>query len=660
MAAFTSTQSGDWNDPDTWGGGGVPTAGDSATVSTGHTVTVTENVIIGTSPVGNTVELTVSGQLTVNDGITLTARCGVTAHGTTGSNGQMTFGAGAEFIFDGTVSSVKYGFRLGTDTGTTALLKFNGTTGARCKWRSLGAGTVNGFMTSGFFNSAGLIEADYTDFFQIGDSSNRFAYPWISSTDGKALYFRNCTVDKCGILQLAVGVGAAGSLDLQNTVFTNSQNATNTLLVIGRAPSGAAVHRIDNCSFDKVVRFIPITGFTVTNNKFLGAFVATSPYVPALWQHNLVNVNATSPNSPTLVADCYYTDTNATTNARAILMQDVTGYDISGTVFDYPAATVGDFIASANTNYTLQCDHNLLLWNSAQGNAGKLVSPLNAPAAGGITVDHNTVVSSLAGTVETGVGAYGETYAGAAGMYKSLRSNLIYTASGVGAALVRTNQSTVSDILLTPDLGDYNAFNAPADSVAGNVLAVYGTSGGYTDTVATPTVAMFTSTTGLGANDIVTDPAFVDTTRCLATFDSAYLGNTATAWADATSYAVGDIVSASDAGFYGGATVNFRCINPHTSVSGNATTGKPAVAANWRTNWQLASVYRLQTSVAVYSASVKQATVQDLSTWVKGGWSPTNTALKDAGHDGETIGATAFASLGFPSVSLGIGVSVGL
>ena len=40
MAAYTSTQSGNWNDAATWGGGGWPElAGDTATVSAGHTVT---------------------------------------------------------------------------------------------------------------------------------------------------------------------------------------------------------------------------------------------------------------------------------------------------------------------------------------------------------------------------------------------------------------------------------------------------------------------------------------------------------------------------------------------------------------------------------------------------------------------------------------------
>lgn len=658
MTAYTSTQSGDWHDSATWGGLGVPGNGDTATNALGYTVGVTQNVIIGNSPMTDTVVFNNLGVLNVADGITFTARGGVSTHGTTGSNGQMNFGAGAEFIFDGTVNNVKYGLRLGTATGTTARLKFNGTAGARCKWRSLGSGTVNGFMTAGFFSGAGLIEADYPDFYQIGDATNRLAYHWVPNTAGKKFYLRNFTVDKCGLLEDAVSAGAAGDFDLSNGNFTNSQNASYSVTNIGRS-GVTGLRQMINVRADKPVRFIPVTGFTVTDCVFTGNINTSTPFVPVLWERNLVNMNGTTASSPTIQADCYYTDSVATTNARGVLMQGA-AYDISGCVFDYPAATTGDFIASAATSYTLQCDHNLLLPNSAGGNTGKLVSPLNAPAAGGLTVDHNTVYSSLASTVESGVAAYGETYAGSAGMYKSLRSNLIYTTSGVGCALARTNQSTVSDILVTADKGDYNAFNAPADSVAGNVLVVYGASGGYVDTVATPTVAMFTSTTGLGAHDIVADPAFVDTTRCLATFDSAYLGNTATAWATATSYTVGDIVSASDSGFYGGATVNFRCINAHTSVSGNATTGKPGLAANWRTNWQLASVYRLQVSVAEYSAATRQATVQDLITWVKGGWSPTNSALKDAGHDGETIGSGSFVSLGgsLPRLQIGIGLWV--
>jgi hypothetical protein len=39
-AEFFSVQSGDWNDPATWGGAEIPTAADSVTIATGHTVTI--------------------------------------------------------------------------------------------------------------------------------------------------------------------------------------------------------------------------------------------------------------------------------------------------------------------------------------------------------------------------------------------------------------------------------------------------------------------------------------------------------------------------------------------------------------------------------------------------------------------------------------------
>ncbi len=40
-ASYTSTQTGDWNDVATWGGGGYPQTGDTATIANTHTVTIT-------------------------------------------------------------------------------------------------------------------------------------------------------------------------------------------------------------------------------------------------------------------------------------------------------------------------------------------------------------------------------------------------------------------------------------------------------------------------------------------------------------------------------------------------------------------------------------------------------------------------------------------
>ena len=40
MAAYTTSQTGDWSTDATWGGSGHPVAGDTVTIQNGHTVTL--------------------------------------------------------------------------------------------------------------------------------------------------------------------------------------------------------------------------------------------------------------------------------------------------------------------------------------------------------------------------------------------------------------------------------------------------------------------------------------------------------------------------------------------------------------------------------------------------------------------------------------------
>jgi hypothetical protein len=77
--AYVSMQNGNWSDPATWGGIGVPGAGDSATIANGTTVTVDVNTTVGskTSPVGDAITIngassTSFGKLIVAPGVTLT------------------------------------------------------------------------------------------------------------------------------------------------------------------------------------------------------------------------------------------------------------------------------------------------------------------------------------------------------------------------------------------------------------------------------------------------------------------------------------------------------------------------------------------------------------------------------------------------------------
>jgi len=74
MATITSAQTGNWSATSTWVGGVVPSDGDTATVATGHTVSITGATVIGTSGATGTIALTVAGTGVLNISSSLTLK----------------------------------------------------------------------------------------------------------------------------------------------------------------------------------------------------------------------------------------------------------------------------------------------------------------------------------------------------------------------------------------------------------------------------------------------------------------------------------------------------------------------------------------------------------------------------------------------------------
>ncbi|MBP7849977.1 MAG: T9SS type A sorting domain-containing protein [Lentimicrobiaceae bacterium] len=65
--SYTSSGSGDWNNAATWGGSGVPVAGDDVTIASNHAITVTANAACASIVFNND-----GASLVVNNGVTLT------------------------------------------------------------------------------------------------------------------------------------------------------------------------------------------------------------------------------------------------------------------------------------------------------------------------------------------------------------------------------------------------------------------------------------------------------------------------------------------------------------------------------------------------------------------------------------------------------------
>lgn len=757
MYAYTSKASGDWSagGQTTWNEPGVPTAGDTVTIATGHTVTISANTTVGTDPADQTtIVLQINGGLTVNTGATLTVKGNIAQSGSTGTNGRFTLAAGSALVYDGRTAGIKYKHTIGAQHSTTARLIANGTSGSHVSISSAGSGSTNAWFSNGSFTFGGLVECDYTDFLRVGDATNNCLNPRTTSGANSNFYLRNCTFTSGGVATDATAVGTNANVVVQSCVWSDTKS-TNCLYLPG-ASGGAGTRTINNNRFDKPAVFQPITGWNATENYFAGDVSITNG-TPGSFQYNIIGSNAA--NRPSVMVNNYAFDPTLTPNAHTCQFFDV-DCDWSGLIFDLPSGVNGDLCIAGSTGSSRAASikNCIVVANSLGESPGELVSPVGGGYT--YTVEHNTVIATRlpGGNSESGVGVYGETFIGTAGMYASLRSNYVYSPTGKGSVLLRHNQGLIADAVASSGgnvLADYNGFNAPITSTGSGVQAVYGPSGGYCDTngssptvrivggstgsftllcyhsdgvttaetgtiaynAAGATVAtaiqsalntlsdgtyavtstggtansstgssftitrnasaisqgriytilragatnttlgtvnttreMFSSTTGLGVHDVTANANFVDVSRNMATFDTAYLLNTAAdgAWASGVGYTVGQILSSSDSTCYGGVTINYRCVTSHTSASGDTTNGKPGASAttSWRTNWELASAYRIRSSSAVYSAGVRQATPRDLYEWVKAGWAPTNAALRAAAHDGGDIGAVAWVSAG--------------
>ncbi len=151
-----------------------------------------------------------------------------------------------------------------------------------------------------------------------------------------------------------------------------------------------------------------------------------------------------------------------------------------------------------------------------------------------------------------------------------------------------------------------------------------------------------------GTHDLTSSPGFTDTTRNLFTFATKYAGQAvATAWVNSHSYLVGDTISVTNAGFYGGAMVNYVCIQAHTSSSANEPAQiQSGTGLNWRNYWepQTFSIIRDQLARGTLTTDTTIRCVgcyatQALINWVRLGYLPTPSLVSGAGHLGVDIGA---------------------
>jgi len=635
-ATITSAGTGPWSTGGTWVGGVAPGIGDTAIIANGHTVTLTASTTVGTSPADQTtmvVTTNASGKLIINTDVVLTIRGNMLVDAADVVGLEMN--PGSKIVMDASVSSQAYTFKGGDD----AIIYARGTSGNPAYIESL-SGYTYGIVTPYLANKGPYFDSDYLYFRRLGTSS----VTGFTAFANSASYYNYLTIkhavwDTCGSVYAGAKAGDSVVL-IEDSKIINPTNTTTVAQFYGFTATTGSFTFQRNVITGGNTSFYPATGIDAIGNYFeknasSGLYTGGGDRGFKSFTNNVVRIDA---NPLAFVGDVngsywFRDDTTTNTKAFANYRLDV-NRTLQNSVFDFPTSTdpgVGDIIMPevVNAGATATISRNLFLPNSLGGSSGKPVSMFFAgvPTA----INGNTYVSTAGG--EQGVGV-GEGGAGDVGQVTSFRNNLVWTPSTKTSGYkFQRQQSAVQDYVSAAN-ADYNWGWNLADGSEGN---------GYEALLGYRTTAVFSTGTP-DVNGGSGDPQFVDTTRNFATYDIAGLGNSAgTAWATATSYIVGDVLSTASTNFYGNTTINYRCITAHTSSSGDATNGQPGVATNWRTNWEYQTAYRLREDVT---------RVPTFITWVRNGFAPQNASLDGTGYGSVDIGAVDVLTAGAAPIGI--------
>jgi hypothetical protein len=633
VALRTSTQAGNLSNAATWGGSAFV---DGDYVSIGHAVTQDVDAIYGDSPSDTTtivIDIT-AGSFSVAAGKMLTLRGNAKQ-----ADVVVTWAAGSGLTFDAHLAvtpTTNYKWNVGTaGNQTNCNVICNGTAGSHVTFTSNGGGG-NGSFVSGFggsFNSA-HINATYVDWSSVGTASISCFQHYQRYHD---IILDHCTFTACGQFE-ALNSNGISTLSLRHSycLFTGSLNASPVKMLYGVAPTAPAVYQVDHCIFDTKPNWV-VGRLAVTDTYIAtGYLVAGTGANFTSFKRCLVR-QVGSISGMDLYAgdtsDLFFLADTQTGNPHTSDFKAAGTY--TGYIYEYTGARTadsGDILTSDNLALTVQ---NFIILPAADGN--ETVTLANFGGGGPAKYYHNTFFQGQQGGMCIG----DFTQAPGGGTYAEYKSNLGWVNNG----FVPTS-SAAQLHFFSAHHGSNPALDVQDVLTGGGAVnnACWNFVTGYSRATQFPGVAgkgyQTNTTVAPGQNDIDlgtggSGPNFVDSTRNLATYDSAASGlnNSATAWVTAHNYAVGDMASAQTVTFYGNAVINFRCVLAHTSNAGNATNGQPGDATvSWRTNWELATLYRLR-------ADMMDAVFTAMMTWIRAGYAPRNSALKDAGHDGVTIGA---------------------
>lgn len=651
--AFTASVTGNWNNSATWGGAGIPGSGDTAVINNSVTVTVPSGytAVIGTSPTDDTGAVALAASNTSSG----TGILHVAGGGTLKWQGPLrtgvatwTFDAGSHLQYDATgaanPATALYTFQTAQAGVAGSLILFNGTSGSHVLVDS-----ASNIASGGIVNNAtgwadgGSVESHYTDFKYQGAATTTGAiFSGNSFTSTGKLILDHDTLDNCAQILYTLAAGA-GNFSMSYTHITNPTNSAYTLQLAAQNVKTTGTRLI---TFSVIPDHVSIlgtadqsNGFAYTHNVNYRYFSSTSDFFTLsngeffdTWDDNLIfNSNNQVRPFATLtggVMDHTYLMNHCDPNPTCARPHDLfigpagLNTEIVHLVVDGDSGDDGGALTQLQADATVSgvrlTMHYIIFLPTPFGDAlGTFFNNDTGTVQTNLKIyfEHNTAAVSAQHSGQTyGVGIEaGTTWP--VGAVPSIQSNMAFRFTSAIGPLV---QSVTSGVTIANGAVTAANFNGVSPNISGSIYGV--PSNQY---LVTP-----------GANDIIANPGFTDTTRNFLAYDHAGLGNPlGTAWVTSHSYAVNDIVSHSVSGFFGGAVYNYTCTTAHTSGS----TTEPGNGSAWAEDWNPTTESDIEASVL---AGTPMTT--NLINWITIGYGFNSAALHNAGSDGLDIGAGAW------------------
>jgi len=529
------------------------------------------------------------------------------------------------------------------------LLIFAGTSGSHVTVDSVSNNPTGGFGITPAIRWAdgGNIQASYTDFSYCGASTTGACFETNPSTSAGKVALDHTTCDHCGQLVTDASIGAASTFTLAETSWTNPTNTSYTLQLNTSTARTTGTRLI---TFSVITGQISIistggqsTGITFTHNVVRKVFTSSAPMFTGTrdvsfdsFDDNLdfANTNSGSADQfslPSGTVTNFYLMSHCDpiaqcANEHPLYNQPgALNMDISNFVADYDSSdTFGDIFEPHNdatsAGVTLKVHNGVFLCGSTGLAIGSFINNSSATAQTNLKIyfEHITACGVLTASTQTfGVGCEAGT-SWPAGAVPSIQNNLIWgpASSTIGFIANSPPAQACSITAGAVTVADYQAIWNISTSIYGLPLTQF---------AVTP-----------GAHDLTGDPQYVCSNYANCNFlayDTAPTGlNHAlgTGWVTSHAYSVGDIVSSSDATFFGGATYNFICVSAHTSGS----TTKPGTGSAWAETWEPATEADIEASVlAGTTFTGGRSMITQLINFVRAGYGFHNAAYHNSGSD---------------------------